>query len=173
MKTFFLVTVALTLLLVNSHSGACASSALEAETVVKTTKSTRPITHHSYFTTHRLSNFQNFEYFALDFNQDGNLDKVFSHQFLKGERLFAFRENCGSYELVLASENYSAGGLFVIDSIGTMPNPIKKGLIIYTYFNGAGGMKQEIHLNYTPPHQWTVEIFRHVEAPSTQLTPSD
>lgn len=89
----------------------------------------------------------NYNKYNLDFDNDGLSDAIFSNKFLLGDSLFIFRNNNQKFELTLKTINFSEDGMYIIKDI-KKNNFNKNNLLIDTYFNGEGGMKKEIYLNY-------------------------
>lgn len=90
-----------------------------------------------------------FDTFELDFNNDGLLDKAYSHKFIMGDSLYIFKNLNGDLKLSLSTINFSQDGLYVVDSIGAVSDSVMGNLVIYSYFNGAGGSKYNYFLKYT------------------------
>jgi hypothetical protein len=89
----------------------------------------------------------NYDKYNLDFDNDGLSDAIFSNKFLLGDSLFIFKNNNHKYELTLKTINFSEDGVYVIKNIKKVDYK-KCNLLIDTYFNGEGGMKKEIYLDY-------------------------
>lgn len=102
----------------------------------------------------------------IDYDLDGNKDKIFYNSFLNGDSLFIFKNKNMNYTLSLKTINFSGDGLFVIDTIkGVIIDSINY-LVICTHFNGSGGLKKNEYLCYdTKKKQWYLShtIFVSVE----------
>lgn len=94
-----------------------------------------------------LSDTVNFTHHHLDFDSDGLIDRIISSKHGVGDSLFILKRHKKQYTLSLVSSNYSADGLYVVDSILLDPNR-SNGLILKTYFNGPKGMLEDHYLIY-------------------------
>lgn len=99
----------------------------------------------------------NFHCKLIDFDQDGNPDKVFWNKYTSGDSLYVFRNTGVGYECSLKTINFSADGIYEVDDVGEVVENGVHYLVITTHFNGAGGLKQSIYLNYNQQKQsWKI-----------------
>jgi len=95
-----------------------------------------------------------FNLIYLDFDDDGDLDNIYSSKFLKGDSLYIYRNVNNRFELSLRTTNFTEDGLFMLDSIRTVNSDTLGGIIIYNHFNGAGGLKRIMFLKFYKPNGW-------------------
>lgn len=102
----------------------------------------------------------------IDYDLDGHKDKIFYNSFLNGDSLFIFKNKNMNYTLSLKTINFSEDGLFVIDTVkGVIIDSINY-IVVFTHFNGSGGLKKNEYLYYdTKKKQWFLShtIFSSVE----------
>lgn len=88
-----------------------------------------------------------YDIYNIDFDKDGNIDKILCDKHLLGDSLYIYKKVGSKYALSLKTINFSEDGIYVVKNIysikSTNPN-----LVISTYFNGSGGMKQKIFLTF-------------------------
>jgi hypothetical protein len=90
----------------------------------------------------------NFHCKLIDFDHDGNLDKVYWNQYISGDSLFIFKNTGADYECSLKTINFSADGIYEVDDVGEVVENGVNYLVVRTHFNGAGGQLQTIYLSY-------------------------
>jgi hypothetical protein len=89
----------------------------------------------------------NFHCKLIDFDKDGNLDKVCWNKYLTGDSLFVFRNTGAGYACSLKTINFSADGIYEVDDVGEVVENGVNYLVVTTHFNGAGGQFQSINLS--------------------------
>ena len=97
-----------------------------------------------------------YQLFSLDFDHDGDLDKVYSHKFLAGDSLFVFQNMDGHYTPSLKTTNFSEGGIYMIDSIGVKEDSSLGDFVVYTHFNGSGGLERNIYFSQQRSQFWEI-----------------
>ncbi len=88
-----------------------------------------------------------FDQYNIDFDRDGNMDKIFSNLHGIGDSLFVFKNENDIYNLSLATVNFAEDGLYQIDSI-TLNKEANCGLILSSHFYGHGGLERYIYYTY-------------------------
>lgn len=112
----------------------------------------------------------NFHCKLIDFDSDGNQDKVYWNKYISGDSLYVFRNTGGGYECSLKTINFSADGIYEVDDVDEVVENGVNYLVITRHFNGAGGLKQSIYLNYNPQKQcWKIvqTMFKSTECVDT------
>lgn len=99
----------------------------------------------------------NFHCKFIDFDSDGNQDKVYWSKYLSGDSLFVFRNTGADYECSLKTINFSADGIYEVDDVGEVVENGVNYLVLTTHFNGTGGQVQTIYLSYKQKKQtWKI-----------------
>lgn len=89
----------------------------------------------------------------IDINKDGIFDKIVSSKPYRGEKLFFFVKNEGSYHLVLESVNFSQDGGNIIKEVYPS-NENNEVVIIHTFFPDRGNFQSFYHISYDTSGEW-------------------
>ena len=97
-----------------------------------------------------------FDCYQFDFDRDGYLDAIYSHQYLAGDSLFVYRNINETLVASLKTINFSEDGLYKVDSINAIQDTSIGNFAVYTHFMGSGGMKQNIYFKYETAESWKI-----------------
>jgi hypothetical protein len=90
---------------------------------------------------------QKYDIYDIDFDKDGKIDKILCDKHLLGDSLYVYKKIGSKYALSLKTINFSEDGIYAVKNIYSIKSK-KPNLVISTYFNGSGGMKQKIFLTF-------------------------